>query len=75
MTLSVVFFEPGWCGYWTGGSFVFRLFGGGGGVESGNEYEDVDGTERESGIETLGGGRKKDTRKCAYLGTQLHCYR
>ena len=29
---------------------------------------------RERGIETLGGGRKKDTRKCANPGTQLHCY-
>ena len=28
----------------------------------------------ERGIETLGGGRKKDTRKCANPGTQLHCY-
>ena len=27
---------------------------------------------RERGIETLGGGRKKDTRKCANPGTQLH---
>ena len=26
----------------------------------------------ERGIETLGGGRKKDTRKCANPGTQLH---
>ena len=26
------------------------------------------------GIETLGGGRKKDTRKCANPGTQLQCY-
>ena len=27
---------------------------------------------RERGIETLGNGRKKDTRKCANPGTLLH---
>ena len=49
MTLSVVFFEPGWCGYWTGdlSSSAYLGEGEGGGVESGNEYEGVDGTERE----------------------------